>query len=102
MDENNAVVVILAVVMALWALGVMRRKRPFLSTKPSRRIPKHIRDAVIARDLRGKRFNGRKHHIDHIVPYSRDGECSVDNLRVVDKTTNLKKGNRLPTIGELW
>jgi|SRR5271157_6182162 len=66
--------------------------------KEDRRIPKAVRRAVIARDLtsKGLRWNPAKHHIDHIVPFSRGGDNSARNLRVIEKQKNLRKGDKMP------
>jgi hypothetical protein len=81
---------------ALAGLGCAR-----LLVKPpieTRRIPKAIRRQVIARDLttKGLRWDPRKHHIDHLVPFSRGGDNSVRNLRVIEKQRNLRKGGKMP------
>jgi hypothetical protein len=73
----------------------------FLVVKPykqSRRIPKAVRDEVIARDLtsKGLKWDRDNDHIDHIVPHSRFGDNSARNLRVVDKQKNLRKGRKMP------
>ena len=47
----------------------------------SRRIPPYVRRAVVARDLTGTSFDPEIHHIDHIVPFSRGGDNSIQNLR---------------------
>lgn len=67
----------------------------------NRIIPAHVKRAVIERDLKGERFDSTIHHIDHIVPYSRDGDHSVANLRVISKTENLRRGARMPKWREL-
>ena len=64
--------------------------------KRSRRIPSSVRRFVIARDLKGKKFDGRKHHLDHRMPFARGGSHTADNLRVVDRRRNLKKGKKWP------
>src|ERR1022692_2261494 len=49
----------------------------FVLVRPAsrtRRIPTKVRRYVIARDLKGERFNPKLHDIDHIVPYSRGGD----------------------------
>jgi hypothetical protein len=43
-----------------------------------RRIPHRVRQSVIARDLKGLPFNPAIHHLDHIVPYSKGGDHSVE------------------------
>jgi hypothetical protein len=64
----------------------------------SRAIPKHVRQAVIARDLKGAKFDGTIHHIDHIVPFKLFGDHSVTNLRVLPKKENLSRGAKMPTM----
>lgn len=63
-----------------------------------RRIPKSLRQQVIARDLtaKGLKWDADKYHIDHIVPHSRGGDTSMKNLRVVEKQKNLRKGSKMP------
>ena len=64
-----------------------------------RRIPKTIRQQVIARDLtsKGPKWDPSKYHIDHTVPFSRGGDNSLQNLRVVEKEKNLRKGGKMPS-----
>lgn len=66
--------------------------------KDTRRIPTAVRRAVIARDLtsKGLKWDPMKYHIDHIVPFSRGGDNSMRNLRVVEKRRNLRKGSTMP------
>lgn len=61
-----------------------------------RRIPTKIRRAVIARDLKGERFDPRVHEVDHIVPFSRGGDHSEDNLRVISRSENRSRGAKMP------
>ena len=63
--------------------------------KMSRKVPKRIRRAVIARDM-GDEYDPTKHDIDHIVPYSKGGDHSVKNLRVIHKGENRSRGNKMP------
>jgi len=67
----------------------------------TRVIPADVKRAVIARDLKGARFNPKIHHIDHIVPYSKGGDNSLSNLRVISKTENLRRGARMPKLRDL-
>lgn len=62
----------------------------------SRYIPTRVRRRVIARDLKGAKFDGRKHAIDHRYPFSKGGSHTEDNLRVVSKKENLRKGAKHP------
>jgi hypothetical protein len=66
-----------------------------------RRIPTHVRRAVIERDLKGAPFDPSLHQIDHIVPFSKGGDNSLCNLRVVAKTENLRRGARMPRLKDL-
>ncbi len=64
----------------------------------SRHIPASVRRRKIAEfELRtGKKFNSRKHEIDHEVPFSKGGSHTEDNLQVVEKRKNRSKGARSP------
>jgi hypothetical protein len=76
----------------------------FMFVRPpdrTRRIPKHVRRAVIERDLKGEPFDPNLHHLDHIIPFSRGGDHSVANLRVMNKTENMRRGARMPHWKEL-
>jgi hypothetical protein len=66
--------------------------------KDRRRIPTAVRREVIARDLtsKGLKWNPAKYHIDHVVPFSRGGDNSTRNLRVIEKHKNLRKGGKMP------
>lgn len=68
----------------------------------SRYIPKSVKRAVIARDLKGDEYDSTKHHIDHVWPFSRGGSHTSDNLRVLEKKKNLKKGAKRPRMREMW
>jgi hypothetical protein len=68
----------------------------------SRRIPKAVRLAVIERDLKGERFDPQTHHIDHVWPFAMGGSHTIDNLRVIEKRSNLQKGARRPRLREMW
>jgi hypothetical protein len=87
---------VIAGIVALVFLG------RFQSRKRSRYISKATRRAVIARDLKGERFDSEKHHIDHVWPFSKGGSHTADNLRVVEKKKNLQKGAKRPRMREMW
>ena len=70
--------------------------------KRDRRIPSSVRRAVIARDLKGEHFDSRIHHIDHIVPFSKGGDHSPENLRVLSRSRNLQRGARMPQLKDLF
>ena len=64
----------------------------------NRAIPKRVREAVIERDLKGAKFDATIHHIDHIVPFSKFGDHSVANLRVLPIKDNLLRGAKMPRL----
>jgi len=68
-----------------------------------RRIPKATRRKVIERDLtsKGVAWDPGKYHIDHVVPFSRGGDHSTRNLKVIEKQQNLLKGARMPRLRDL-
>jgi hypothetical protein len=70
--------------------------------KRSRYIPKSIKRSVIARDLKDEEYDPEKHHIDHVWPFSKGGSHTTDNLRVIAKKKNLRKGAKRPKMREMW
>lgn len=63
----------------------------------TRYIPRSERRKAIARyELSGKKYDPKRHHIDHIVPYARGGGSKADNLRVLDREKNLAKSAKPP------
>lgn len=44
----------------------------------------------------GKKYNPRKHELDHIIPFSKGGSHTEDNLRLVEKRKNRSKGAKSP------
>jgi hypothetical protein len=70
--------------------------------KRSRYIPKSVKRAVIERDLQDEEYDPAKHHIDHVWPFARGGSHTRDNLRVIEKKRNLKKGAKRPKMREMW
>jgi len=69
-----------------------------LTPRRSRYIPAAVKRRVIARDLKGKKYNPRKHHIDHIWPFSKGGSSAPENLRVISRKENLRKGAKKPRL----
>ena len=83
---SAAEILVVSVLFGLTPLYFMR------GPTAQRKIPPHVRSKVIARDLKGRRFDPNLHQIDHIVPLSKGGDTSVENLRVIPKSENLQKG----------
>lgn len=62
-------------------------------------IPRFIRDEVFARDGRRCIYCGDgsgPFHLDHVVPYSRGGASTLENLAVACRACNLAKSDRTP------
>jgi hypothetical protein len=76
----------------------------FQGAKRSRYIPKATKRAVIKRHMEetGEHYDSKKHHIDHRWPHARGGSNTVDNLRVIEKEKNLKKGAKRPGLRDMW
>jgi hypothetical protein len=67
--------------------------------KRSRYIPRHVREAVVRRDL--KEGDRRKDfEFDHIVPWSKGGDNSVENVRLLHRTKNRAKRAKMPRISD--
>ncbi len=71
--------------------------------KRSRWIPVAKRRKVIEKwEARtGKQFDPKLYDIDHKVPFAGGGWHTLDNLRVVQRNANRRKGHREPTL-EDW
>lgn len=66
--------------------------------KRSRHIPNGVRRQVIKNArAKGIEYDPKKHDIDHKVPFSKWGDHSVANLRVLDRSENRRRGNQDPT-----
>jgi 5-methylcytosine-specific restriction endonuclease McrA len=72
------------------------------SFKRSRYIPRATKRAVIARDLPDGGYDPKVHHIDHVWPHSRGGSTTGDNLRVIAKERNLRKGAKRPGLRDMF
>ena len=74
-------------------------KRRALKRKQSPKLNDTEQQQVIAiykrcQDL--TESTGIPHHVDHIIPVSKEGEHHPDNLQILTAEQNIKKGNRLP------
>ena len=41
------------------------------------------------------KLGSRKYHIDHIIPLSKGGTHTLDNLQLIDSVFNISKGNKI-------
>jgi len=78
-----------------WIAGIIADR---MIPSRSRRIPNRVRNKVIGRwEARtGKKFSSRLYEIDHIIPFSKGGNSSESNLRVVTRRQNRSKGAQSP------
>lgn len=93
-QPNNA-----ALVAGAIALIVFYRRA---QVRRSRYIPRSVRRAVLARDLKDEEYDSARHHIDHVWPFAKGGSHTADNLRVIEKKKNFKKGAKRPRMREMW
>lgn len=82
---------ILCGALAGLAVGAWQRQR-------TRYIPRAERRRAIARFeyKTGQRYNPRIHDLDHVVPFSRGGSNTAENLRVIGRRKNRAKGAESP------
>lgn len=68
------------------------------SGKRTRYIPKVVKRKVIARfeSRTGEKFSRRIHEIHHVVPFSKGGSNTEDNLQVLRRKENRAKGAKSP------
>jgi|SRR5271156_441622 len=86
--------VIEALLVGILAGFIVNQKMP----GRSRHIPSSVRRRKIAEyELRtGKKFNPRKHELDHEIAFSKGGSHTLENLRVLEKRKNRSKGAKSP------
>lgn len=82
-----------------WKLGFEGDLWSISYSRPGNRlpIPDHIRAAVFERDENACQHCGTDQDLtlDHIIPWSHGGPDSVDNLRLLCRSCNSKRGNRV-------
>lgn len=95
MDQNGIAIFVLAFGLIVWLLG---RKR-------SRHIParsKRLARTKLAKEFhsepsnRGKRLRYKDYEFDHYVPFRDGGDHEPENIRLISKRENRKKGARNP------
>lgn len=73
---------------------------PLVVRPRSRYIPARVKRRVIGEYERktGKKYNSREVEIDHLWAFSRGGSHTTDNLRVISKAANRRKGAKKPRL----
>lgn len=85
------------------AASLARRLAAAETERPKRKnISPALRQRVTERDgfacrYCGRDLHGRPRHLDHLVPFSRGGDNSEDNLVLSCEVCNSRKGTRLPS-----
>ncbi len=79
---------------------VRMEKRQLLvpqNDRPSRHIPQEVRNAVWQRDQGRCVQCGATEYLeyDHVIPFSKGGASTVNNIQLLCRTCNLKKGDRI-------
>jgi hypothetical protein len=75
---------------------------PMPPLKRSRNIPVRIRRAVIQRyKERTGSFDPTVEELDHVVPFSKGGGHTEDNLWIIPRKANRAKGDKMPSL-EDW
>lgn len=89
-----------ALIPAAIGIAVYSLQQP----RQSRYIPKGIKKAVVRRfeERTGEKFDPKLHDVDHVVPYSRGGGHTEDNLRVQPKRKNRSRGNQQPKLRDFF
>ena len=80
-----------------WRVAEQDAAEARAAQRPS--VPAALRAYVIARDasrchLCGQKCRAGDIHLDHVIPYSLDGETTAANLRVSHSWCNLRKHTR--------
>lgn len=73
------------------------RQKQIIQATPRWADQEQIRKLYIAAALLSER-SGEEYHVDHIIPLHHEQVCGLhvnENLRIITKTENLKKGNQL-------
>jgi hypothetical protein len=72
--------------------------------KRRRYYSRKLRDQVITRHFKDRKheYDTKKHHIDHKVAFAKGGSHTLDNLRIMDRTKNPKKGAKWPSLWDMF
>lgn len=89
----------LAVAIIETAVRIWKRHRVELKGNPNTQgIPEHVKVAVFQRDggqCRQCGYAGPYVEYDHIIPRSKGGQNTVENIQLLCRQCNLKKSNRI-------
>lgn len=88
--------IVACAVAGVWVVALMRPRR--VPERYRHEIPLNVRAAVMARDAFMCRHCGstdvEEFEIDHVIPFSKGGDDSFENLQTVCRHCNRSKGAR--------
>ncbi len=97
-NGSGGLVIVVAVVVAILLLAPRKARSRSIPVR-SKRIAlakfylEHYSDSERRKK---KRLNIRDYEFDHITPFSRGGTHAPDNIRVIPRKENRKKGAKMP------
>lgn len=95
-SSGNAVAALLLIALAILVLGGSRRRSRYIPTRVKRQaLAKFFLDHYSHAERARKPLRLKDYEFDHIVPFSRGGCNEIDNIRVIPKKENRRKGNRM-------
>ncbi len=94
-DDRWVVIVVVVVILLLLASSKKRSRAIPVKSKRlalAKFFQEHYSDSERSR----KRLNLKDYEFDHIIPFSRGGTNDPENIKVIPKKDNRRKGAKIP------
>lgn len=93
----NLVFIWWIILFILWIIWIIHRRRHVERLPNSRHIPQEVKIAVSVRDGGKCTICGSSQNLQfgHIIPFSKGGQATVDNLKLECQLCNLRKGTKV-------
>ncbi|MEK6815850.1 MAG: HNH endonuclease signature motif containing protein [Nitrospirota bacterium] len=91
----QAEAILVAVLVLVFFMVLADKLVPRQRSRHVRRVERRKAIATFERET-GQKYSPRRHDIDHVVPFSRGGNNTAENLRVLPRSQNRSKGARSP------